>query len=43
MGKKIETIMTGKRATMNLDAVPVGPPDSGRFLIAAGQDDVSYL
>jgi WD40 repeat protein len=39
-GKKTATVDTGLRATMNLDAVAIGPPDSGRYLIAAGQDDL---
>uniref|UniRef100_A0A914YZS6 Uncharacterized protein n=1 Tax=Panagrolaimus superbus TaxID=310955 RepID=A0A914YZS6_9BILA len=40
IGKKTATVDTGLRATMNMDAVSIGPPDSGRYLIAAGQDDL---
>lgn len=40
-GIKTGNIDTEKRSVMNLDCVALGPPGSGKYLIAVGEDEVS--
>uniref|UniRef100_A0A7E4V8Q8 WD_REPEATS_REGION domain-containing protein n=1 Tax=Panagrellus redivivus TaxID=6233 RepID=A0A7E4V8Q8_PANRE len=43
LARKTATIDTGLRSTMNMDVIATGPKDSGRFLVAAGQDDFCFF
>jgi len=37
-GRQTGVIETGIHANMNMDIIPLGPPETGKYLIAVGQD-----